>query len=574
MIIKNRITILLVFALMLTVFTFTLTASPSTPTAPNGTIRFDISDTVTAVNPHILGTNAPTWLNASRFGNSTFQARTTAAGVTLLRFPGGSWSNAYDWLACERDGNGIDGNAECYWTWAGKPTDFIDFAQATGDEIMYTINQGGTSKEAAALVAFFNGSVNDDTVIGTDVRGRNWGKVSDWAKLRRDHGNADPFYVKYWEIGNETYGGTNGKDCTSWGWENDVWTCDGTEYVNGIGSGSNRKEGYIEFRNAMRAVDSSIMVGAVGIYDEDPNVWSNWDNEVIAAAGSVMDFYIIHQYAFWSAPSGFQDALGNPQAVWKPMMNAINASFDTYAGGRRVPIAVTEHNLFSFQDNDYDQWMTRAVNMLFMADSIGQMAENGYAIANQWDLANGQAGNGTDYGLMDAESYARSPQYYVFPLWEAFGSQMLPVNSSYDSATTLSVYAGKVDETTAAVFAINKTGDDITTNIQIDGVSDIYGGVANVAQSSALWSQSVTFNGVSDPSNDLSTAPASQFMVQGNPFAHTFAPYSVTLLCLRVTPAKAAAQDVSIIKTADADWLIYLPIIHKDLRGICEVGKG
>ena len=53
----------------------------------------------------------------------------------------------------------------------GRPTDFIDFAQATGGEVMYTINQSGTSKEAAALVAFFNGSVSDNTTIGVDVRG-------------------------------------------------------------------------------------------------------------------------------------------------------------------------------------------------------------------------------------------------------------------------------------------------------------------------------------------------------------------------------------------------------------------
>ncbi|MCP4423959.1 MAG: alpha-L-arabinofuranosidase, partial [Chloroflexi bacterium] len=325
------------------------------PSATNGTISFDITDTPTAVDTRILGSNLPAWVNPTRTENATFRARTAATGITMTRIPGGSWSNAYDWLACERNGAGIDGNAVCWWTWAARPTDFINFIRSVGGEAMYTVSQNGTSEEAAAAVAFFNGSVNDDTVIGIDVRGRDWGKVSDWAQLRSDNGNPDPLYIKYWEIGNEIYGGKQGlgTDCLPWGWE-DVWTCDGAEYVNGIGSGANRKEGYLEFRDAMRAIDPTILVGAVGIpYGNDPNYWINyydWGNEVIAAAGSVMDFYIIHQYAYFDTPSSYQDALAQPQTAWQEIMADIETSFDQHAGGRRVPIAVTEYNLFSDQD--------------------------------------------------------------------------------------------------------------------------------------------------------------------------------------------------------------------------------
>ncbi len=43
-----------------------------------------------------------------------------------------------------------------------------------------------------------------------------------------------PSPIRYWEVGNEVYGAVKaaGPDCASWGWE-DVWTCDGTEYVKG-----------------------------------------------------------------------------------------------------------------------------------------------------------------------------------------------------------------------------------------------------------------------------------------------------------------------------------------------------
>ena len=276
--------------------------------------------------------------------------------------------------------------------------------------------------------------------------------------------------------------------------------------------------------------------------------WTNWGNEVIAAAGDVMDFYIIHQYAFWSQPANYQEALAQPQSAWGPIMTDVEAAFDQHAGGRRVPIAITEHNLFSFQDNDNSQWMKRAVNMLFMADSIGQMMEHGFAMANQWNLANGLAWNGTDYGLMNVDTFARNPQYYVFPLWADFGSQMLPVTSSYDAATTLSVYAGKIDATTAVVLAINKTGSNQTADIQIDGVGQISGGTASVVQATSLDSQSVTFNGVSDPADDLSDAPPTTITGGSNPLAYTFAPYSVTLLQLQLgdVTSQLSVDDVTV----------------------------
>jgi len=502
-------------------------------------IYIDVNATSTPVSSLILGTNVPAWLNPARLGDPVFRTEATALGATLYRIPGGSWSNSYDWLACERNGEGIDSNATCQRTWAARPTDFVNFLRTTGGEVMYTVNLNGTAKEAAALVAFFNGSITDDTAIGLDVRGRDWGTVSDWAQLRHDNGNPDPLYVKYWEVGNEIYGGKPGlgTGCNfEWGWE-DVWTCDGREYVNGAGNDSNYKEGYLDFRNEMQLVDSTILVGAVGVSPQDG--WEDWGNEVIEEAGEAMDFYVIHQYAFFKPldqrpPVTYDDVLAYPQTYLQPMMADATAAFTQYANGRQIPIAITEHNLVSVQETDGGQWMTRAVNMLFMADSIGQMMQNGISAANQWNLANGRARNGTDYGLIDAETYALSPQYYVFPIWSRFGTQMLPVNSTYAADTTLSVYAGKLDDDTISLLVINKTGEDINANIQIDGVSRLISGTVDIAQANSLDAQMIQFNGIQNPSDILSTAPSLPLTDTdlAFPFSYTFPPYSVVLLRL------------------------------------------
>ncbi len=519
------------------------TESPATQSSPppltTADISFDINAEPIPISSLVLGTNMPAWLNPSRLGDSVFQTEAVALGATLYRIPGGSWSNSYNWLACENGGEGIDENDICQRTWAARPTDFINFLRATSGEVMYTINLNGTAKEAAALVAFFNGSISDDTAIGVDVRGRDWGKVSDWAQLRHDNGNPDPLYVKYWEVGNEIFGGKPGMGtgCNfEWGWEN-VWTCDGREYINGIGSGTDRKEGFLDFRNEMQRVDSSIMVGAVGVSPQDG--WENWGNEVIEEAGAAMDFYIIHQYGYFkpldqNPPITYQDVLAYPQTEWRVMMAETTAAFAQYVNGRQIPIAITEYNLVSVQDTDTGQWMTRAVNMLFIADSMGQMMQNGVSMANQWNFANGRAGNGTDYGLIDAETYAPSPQYYVFPIWSQFGTEMLPVTSAYAADTTLSVYAGKADNNVISLLAINKTGESINANIQMDGVSSLVSGTADIAQADSLDAQTVQFNGVHNPSNISETAPSLPLTELELPFSYTFPPYSVVLLRLEM----------------------------------------
>jgi len=498
------------------------------PISPNALISFDANATPKEIDTRVLGTNLPNWIGEDWSGNDwteneTAIARTQAASPTIIRIPGGSKSNTYDWLACENE----EPKPAC-GVWKLRPTEFADFIQTVNAEIMYTVNQNGTSQEAAALVAFFNGSVSDDTAIGVDVHGKNWYTVAHWAELRTAHGNPNPINVKYWEIGNEIWGGKKnmGTDCTfEWGWE-EVWTCDGMEYVDGIGGTT---EGYIDFRDAMLAVDSTIMVGAVGVSPQES--WNNWGNEVLDYAGDVMDFYVIHKYAYHLPPSSREEALAQPQAIWEPMMDEYETRYEHFWPGESPPpVAVTEYNLFSVQDEDDGRWMTQAVNMLYMADSVGQMMDHGFAMANQWNLSNGQAGNGTDYGMLGRYDFARSPQYYVFPLWSRFGDNMLPVTSTYDPATTLSVYAGRIDPSTVSLLVINKTGGGISAPIHIDNMPPMtLGGEVDVAQSSSLSSSTATFNGTSNPPDDLPTKQLAVF-VNGSPYY--FPPYSITLLRL------------------------------------------
>ena len=546
--------------------------TPSPPASGvSAAIRIQAGGIITPVDARMLGSNLPAWLGRSRFEDEVFRRRTVAAGVKLLRMPGGSWSNAYGWLSCEM-GADQPGAEPCYWPWAARPTDFINFLRATGAEGLWVVNPNGTSKEAAALVAFFNGAIDDEREIGVDIRGTDWYTVGHWAQLRAAHGNPDPVGVKLWEFGNEVYGGkpsTGGSLCQSWGWE-DVWTCDGTEYALGKGTGATRREGYLEFRAAMRAVDPTILVGAVG-YEapgdpSTPDWWNynNWGLKVISAAGASLDFYSIHPYPYFQPPAdnaaGYAEILVKPQSQWRTIRADLDAAFDAFADGRRAPIAVTEYNLVSVQDQDNAQLMTRAVNALFLADSIGQAVQQGYALFNHWDLANGRAGNGTEYGLMHEDNgFYRAPQYYAFPLWARFGETMLPVTTTLDAAAQASVYAGRVDATTLSTLAINKTSGWITATIAVEAGS-IEGGLLYEVRAASPAAQSVTYNGVSAPSDALLEPPQSIDAVNGE-LTVALAPWSITLVQLKLSAPPAPIPTST--PTLGATQRIYLPTVRR-----------
>ena len=375
------------------------------------------------------------------------------SGTTLLRMPGGSWSNSYNWSACEV------GDAErCVFVDAARPSDFIGFMEGTGLPGMWTVSINETAQSAAAAVAFFNGDIDDDSVIGIDRNGRDWGTVSFWAGLRAEGGHREPVSVRLWEVGNEVYGGkpeSGGALCASFGWE-DVWTCDGTAYMNG----DDQHDGYIAIRQAMLAVDPTIEVGAVGV--SEPSAWSDWGNKVIAAGAGEMDFYVVHQYGFDESPEA-QSALARPSSMWADTVSAVRGSL-----GDTTPIAVTEYNLVAFEGGDGERTMTQNMNALFLADTIGQLAELGVSVANQWNLANGTTASGTDYGMIRLEDGSTTPQYEAMRLWSAAGSELLEALSSDEM---VHAYPTRHDDGSVTLLVVNLNEEATSATIGLDGAS-------------------------------------------------------------------------------------------------------
>ncbi len=218
-------------------------------------------------------TSASEGLNVAIWdGNMLDSASTTAiknAGVAALRYPGGSASDIYHWQSHSEDNGGFVNPSDTFDA-------FMGVAQSSGAQAMITVNYGsGTPQEAAGWVHYankggsgYNGPV--PTYSGGSSTGHTYG-------------------IKYWEIGNEVYGdGTYGST-----WENNTHGLGPATYADNV----------ISFSQAMKAVDSSIQVGAVlttpGNWPDgvtNSNSPQPWNTTVLSTACSAIDFVIIHWY--------------------------------------------------------------------------------------------------------------------------------------------------------------------------------------------------------------------------------------------------------------------------------------
>jgi hypothetical protein len=423
----------------------------------------------TMFDHRLLGSNLPAWIGPERLAAPEFREATRESGVSLLRMPGGSWSNWYDWAGCE-----VRDAARCFFIGSARPSDFIDFLQATNLPGMWTLSANATAQSAAATVAFFNGDVDDTRTIGIDRLGVDWGTVATWAALRRAGGNPVPYRIALWEFGNEVFAGrpeTGGDQCADFGWE-DVWTCDGVEYV----LGGDDHDGFLAVREAMIAVDPNIEVGAVGV--SGPDDWSRWGSEVVESGGSDIDFYVLHGYGFDESPSGGA-AVQRAQSQWPREV----ANVREYLDGT-VPIAVTEYNLVAVEAGDTERTMTQAMNALYIADTIGQLAVSGVSIANQWTLASGTTESGADYGMIDLDDWSRFPQYEAIEMWGRAGSSLLPVDVG-DGA--LRAYATRHEDGRLTLIVLNLAGEESTRTVRLVGAD-----VAGEAEFTSVWTDDLS----------------------------------------------------------------------------------
>ncbi len=292
------------------------------------------------------------------------------AGVKSLRYPGGSYADLYHWslhTGTYTPASGAGSNT----IFVAPDTNFgafLLFMEKVGANALITVNYGmnskanggGEPKEAAAWVAYANGSPSSTTSIGADSKGTDWKTVGFWASLRAatplavDDGynmfrinHAAPFAIKYWEVGNELYG--NGWYYGSCGWEADMhvpYPASGTcsdRMNNAALSPAAYGTAVKQYVTAMKAVDSTIKIGGIVVAHSDTE-YTNWNSMVLpGACGSTgMDFASVHWYAGTSLSSLATVPEVDVPKLFQRARTALGNSAYACKGGMDMPIAITE----------------------------------------------------------------------------------------------------------------------------------------------------------------------------------------------------------------------------------------
>ncbi|WP_109211693.1 MULTISPECIES: alpha-N-arabinofuranosidase [Microbacterium] len=183
-------------------------------------------------------------------------------GPTVVRYPGGNFVSGYLW----EDGVGpvddrprrLDGAWHTIETNAFGLHQFVEWAREAEVEVMEAVNLGTRGvEEARALVEYANHPG------GTY-----------WSDLRRRNGAAEPFDIRLWCLGNELDG---------------PWQ---------IGHKTAHEYGRLaqETAKAMRLVDPTIELVAVGSSNRQMPTFGSWEHTVLTHAYDEVDYISMHAY--------------------------------------------------------------------------------------------------------------------------------------------------------------------------------------------------------------------------------------------------------------------------------------
>jgi len=420
--------------------------------------------------------------------SSSVATQLKAAGITAVRYPGGSYADIFNWANTT-----VDGGA------------YINTSDSFGNFMNVVVNPAGAQ---AILTA--NYGANPENNGGGDPN-----YAAAWVA---DANVTNHWGIKYWEIGNEV--GGNGYYGTNQDWEYDLHYPE-TNAATRVGQPALSPAAYgtntIQFITAMKVQDPTISCG-VGI--DSPG--ASYNSQLLSVCGSLVDFVIIHWYPGTDAQSLLASTANIAPTVTGTFTQLTNIVGAAHAS--QMKIAITETGSGN---------VTGAPVSLFAADNYLTWLENGivnvdYQILHTDILQNNQTPGHAYYGAMMSHLLAN------------VGDTFLATTSGL---AELRVHATSRQDGQTGVMLIND--DPILT---ISAAVNINGPV--LASSGVLYQFGLTnFIGNNDfPSYPVSTNSASGL---GNQFTVSVPPYSMIILLVppaasNTPPFLAAINDQTV----------------------------
>jgi hypothetical protein len=450
-------------------------------------------------------------------------------GVAALRYPGGSTSDVYNWQS-----NSIVPGLTGYANPNNNFDALMRVAGGAGSMAIITANYGSGDPNLAA----------------------SWVQ---YANVTKGYG------VKYWEVGNEVYGN---------GYYGATWETDRHPGHDPVTYGQN----VVQYVNAMKAVDPTIKVGAVLTA---PGNWPDgqppmdWNSNVLAQCGSVIDFVVVHWYPQDPGTESDSNLLGAPQkgipnrsSSIAGMASKLKSLIAQYGGSNaaNIQILVTETN--SVTSNPGKQTLS-IVNAMFIADDMLTWLENGATNVDVWGLHNGATSGNTssslygaatygDYGVLSnglsGEPAANTPfpTYYGLQMMSLLGKAGDVLVSASSSNSLLSTHAVRQANGSLALILINKDpSNTINANVSLSGFTPsgtgtvyAYTSAGNGVASTNVSGQGASFS-IAAPPYSLTTIvlagtsapPSPNFTLSTNPTSLSIAQGASGAATVSITPS-------------------------------------
>jgi hypothetical protein len=492
----------------------TASASPAA-TGATATVSVNAGQTITAVPATAIGINGSVY--DPNLTDAALPGLLSGAGVNVVRFPGGTESDEYNW---KNNTDSISGKTQA--------TDFDQFASlisSSGAQGMVTVNYG----TGDAI-----GATESPTETGAQL-------AADWVKYANVTHNYD---IKYWEIGNEVYGnGTYGAD-----WEPDNHCASGSNPTNcGPAVYAANVKAYI---TAMKAVDPTISIGVVLTA---PGNWpdgvtsggspESWNQTVMTALAGQIGFADVHWYPQNPGNETDSGLLGDTSQI-PGMVSTLRSELSQYAGQSGVPIDITETNSVSSSPG---KQTVGIVNALYLEQDYLGWISSGVSNVDWWQIHNGVT-TGTndasslygtadygDYGVLSDATCALAdgtqvcepaadtpfPSYYGLKLLGQFIHPGDTLVSTSSTQSLVHAYAVKSANGSLRVMLVN----DDPTNSYTVGLS--YSGFSPSTSQPAVST-------LAEPGSSITNTTT------GTAVSQTISPYSVTVVTL--TPGTATSS--------------------------------
>jgi len=492
------------------------------------TVSVSAGQTLATVPSTAIGTNGSVYDAA--LTDAAVPGLLKNAGTGLIRFPGGTSSDTYNWKNNTDVKSGL-----------AQSVDFDHYATLlgqTGAQGMITVNYGtgdaaGASQSPAESGAQF---------------------AADWVRYANVTHN---YGIKYWEIGNEIYGnGTYGAN-----WEPDNHCASGTNPTNcGPAVYAQNVKAYIA---AMKAVDPSIVVGVVLTA---PGNWPDgvtnsgspqtWNQTVMSALNGQIGFADVHWYP--QNPGNESDSTLLAASSQIPtMVSTLRSQLGQWEGSSTLPIMVTETN--SVSSNPGKQILS-VVNALYLTQDYLGWIQNGVSSVDWWQIHNGIVTGGNtssslygtatygDYGILSDASCGPVngsqvcepaadtpfPAYYGMQLLSKFIHPGDTLVSASSTQSLLKAYSVKAADGSLRVLLVNDDpSNSYTVGLNYSGFTPA-SGAPSVAT-------------LAPPGTGITTAAS------GSASSQTIAPYSAAVVTLQpgstvtppTTPGTPTASNVT-----------------------------